>query len=188
RFVKKKTLPPKGRERFLSRFFLVKSRGVLAFMSGQDLQQVAVSQRLQRLGLPPIVAQAGRRKDRRTGQPGFGLQPLQRGEGNPVSAIELVELVKKLGFKLGAGALQLRRGFGAGNFRNSHGLPASYAGELRLGRVRCYKHRALPVWFRFYFFFGLRDLCGTALGPPARAVFACWGGGALGCAFVLADC
>jgi hypothetical protein len=40
--------------------------------------------------------------------------------------------------------MKLREWIGVCSFMNSHGLPASIAGELRLGRVRCYKHRALP--------------------------------------------
>jgi hypothetical protein len=41
--------------------------------------------------------------------------------------------------------LRLRGWIGAYSFMNSHGLPASVAGELRLGRVRCLTHRTLPV-------------------------------------------
>jgi hypothetical protein len=125
-----------------------KASYVAVFARGKDAQEVAVSNGTKSFRAVAIVAEAAGGEDQRPKLAVFGIQALKRGESNAISAIEVVEGFKEFGFALvvrmtpvwvtpvrvfGLG-VYLLCGFGAGNFRNSHGLPASIAGQLRLGR------------------------------------------------------
>jgi hypothetical protein len=90
--------------------------------------------------------------------PVFGFKPVERGQDNPESAVKVAKSLQEIGFslmvraRLGFGivcllGLRLRRRIGAFNFMNSHGLPASIAGRLRLGRVRCISTGRCPTRF-----------------------------------------
>jgi hypothetical protein len=133
-------------------------RGVALLSDGHQPQQVMVGLRPERFRAMAEIAQAVSGKDasgliilqvRRASAAVFAFQFVQRGQGNPVSAVKVAENIKDLGFQLVAVSVRalglgipvwargLRLRIGAYSFINSHGLPDLLSGELRLGRVRC---------------------------------------------------
>ncbi len=160
------------------------SRCILVFVSGKNAEQVAVDKRAERLGAVAVIAQAGGGEDCRSFQMGLVLQLLKRGQGKPISAVQLVESLKKLGFELSvrAAARRLRQGIGAYSFMNSHGLPDLLSGELRLGRVRCFCTGRCPIEQlaigqmvgSYFFLLGLRVLCGTGAFAGASVLANCF--------------
>jgi hypothetical protein len=108
---------------FLLRSMAAQARGFLSFAAGQGLKQIVIGQSAKLLRSLAKVEERWAGKDS-----GFLFQAIERGEGKAVSAIELVEGVKYLGFELVVRAaalccglgLKLRRGIGAYNFVNSH--------------------------------------------------------------------
>ena len=101
-------------------------RCVLFFVFGDQPEQVAVGLGAQHLGAAAIAVQKARGEDTRAvfALAGFGFKFVERGQGNAVSAVEVAENVKDLGFGLvlvGTRALGfagcLGRGCGAGLVR-----------------------------------------------------------------------
>jgi len=139
------TRPPEVNLRTMLIGRVDKASGVLVFMSGDQAKQIAVGFSLQRFSASVEFAQRGSSKNAQCifcPRTGFGpaaifdFQFIERSQGNAVAAVEVAEDFKDLGFELMIG-LKLRGGMGVCSFMNSHGLPASIAGQLRLGRVRC---------------------------------------------------
>jgi len=138
--------------------------GVVVFVSGEEAKEVAIGNGAEGFCAVAVVAETAAGEDGRTKLTVFGFQTFECGEGDAVSAVEMVEGFKQLGFALmvvGLGVaatalrsgvpgtrgfrvlgLGLRRGMGAGNFVLSHG--GLLIRQLWLGRVRCFQHRALP--------------------------------------------
>jgi hypothetical protein len=123
-----------------------KMRGVALLADGHEPQQIMIGLRAERFRAMAEIAQAVLGKDApglsirqvcRASATVFAFQLVQRGQGNAVSAVQMAENVKDLGFQLvvvsaralGPGVtvmgLWLREGIGAYSFINSHGLPAS---------------------------------------------------------------
>jgi hypothetical protein len=114
----------------------------VVFVCGDQIEQVAVGLGAKGLRAVLVAVKDALGKDARAGNVACGVkavllfQALERGQGNAVSAVQVAEGFKDLGFKLGIGApalssrfsvlgLRLRGSIGAYNFMNSHGLPAS---------------------------------------------------------------
>jgi hypothetical protein len=97
--------------------------GVSVFASGKEAEQLAVGYGAESFGAVAIVAEAASGKDRRANLSVFGFQSVERGEGDAVSAIEVVEGFKEFGFALAVRARvrELRKNFRACSFTNSHG-------------------------------------------------------------------
>lgn len=109
-----------GRMLFLARAMATEARGFLAFTSSQGFEQIVIGQSANFLRPLAKVLECGARKDSAA-----LLQAIERGEGNSVSAIELVKEIKELGFVLVVRAvalfcLGLRRRFGAYSVIRSH--------------------------------------------------------------------
>jgi hypothetical protein len=125
-----------------------KAFGFVVFASGKEAEQITVSDSTKSFRAIAVVAEAADGEDQGPELAIFVFQAFKRGDGDAVSAVDVVKSFKEFRFALmivrldvtaaaiGLG-VYLLCGFGAGNFRNSHGLPASIAGQLRLGRVRC---------------------------------------------------
>jgi len=107
--------------------------GVLVFMCGHQPEQVAVGLGLQGLCAGVEFAQTGGGKDTKAifgvrtrfrAAAVFDFKLVERGQGNAVSAVQVVENFKDLGFELVVG-VKLRERIRVCSFMNSHGLPAS---------------------------------------------------------------
>jgi hypothetical protein len=97
------------------------TRGVLVFVSGEEAKEVAVDEGAESFRAVGEVAQTGGREN-------YPLrQAAESGEGDPVPAVELAQVVKEFGFELRLMGVALwlgfglRRGIGASSFMNSHG-------------------------------------------------------------------
>ena len=122
-------------------------------MRGHQAEQIAVGLGLKGLCADVEFAQTGGGEDaqaifgartRFRAVAVFDFKLVKRGQGNAVSAVEVAEDFKDLGFELVVG-VKLREWIGVCSFMNSHGLPASIAGLLRLGRVRCFSTGRCPT-------------------------------------------
>jgi hypothetical protein len=76
------------------------TRGELVFASGKEAQEVAVGNGAEGFGTVAVVAEAAGREDQRPSLAVFGFKAVERGEGNAVSAIEVVKGFKEFGFAL----------------------------------------------------------------------------------------
>jgi hypothetical protein len=108
--------------------FFGEASGVVFFVSGEEAEQVAVGNGAKGFRAVTVVAEAGGGEDGRPNLTVFGFKTLERGEGDAVSAVDVVEGFQEFGFalvvvRLGvtAAARRLRRGIGAYSFMNSHG-------------------------------------------------------------------
>jgi hypothetical protein len=103
----------------------VKAGGFVLFASSKEAQQVTVGYGTEGFCAVAVFAEAAGGKDRWPDLAVFGLKALERGEGNAVSAIEVVKGFKEFSFALMALRLELgvwlRCRFGAYSFMNSHG-------------------------------------------------------------------
>jgi hypothetical protein len=90
--------PRQDRPVFLSGFG--EPRGDPVFASGKEAQQVAVGNGAEGFRAVAIFAQAAGGEDRRTDLAVFDFKAVERGEGDTVSAIEVVEGLKEFGFAL----------------------------------------------------------------------------------------
>jgi hypothetical protein len=81
--------------------------GVLVFVFGKDAKQVAVGNGTEGFRAVAVVAQASGGKDQRPKLTVFGFQAFERGEGDAVSAVEVLEGFKEFGFALMVGAAAL---------------------------------------------------------------------------------
>jgi hypothetical protein len=120
--------------RRLGRAETVKAVGFVLFASGEETEQVAVGLGAESFRAVAVVMQ-------KTGSEGAtrmlavsDFKTVERGQGNAVSAIEVAERLKEIGFQLmmrvvalgfGLLGLRLRRWIGACSFTNSHQLPPS---------------------------------------------------------------
>src|SRR5204862_426732 len=102
-----------------------KALGLLLFASGKDQKQVMIGQGAEPFGTGAVILQERNRKDARCALAIFGFKLVERGQGNTVSAIEMAERFKEIGFKLVVRAFGrgLPGWIGACNFMNSHRLP-----------------------------------------------------------------
>ncbi len=78
-----------------------KTRGVPVFVSGDEADQITVGNSTEGFGAVAVVAEAASGKDRRPKLAVFGFKAVERGEGDAVSAIEVLEGFKEFGFELG---------------------------------------------------------------------------------------
>jgi hypothetical protein len=95
-----KKAAPETASRPVSLFGLGKTRGELVFASGKEAKQVAVGNGAEGFRAVAVVAEAAGGKDQRPSLAVFGLKAVERGEGDAVSAIEVVEGFKEFGFAL----------------------------------------------------------------------------------------
>src|SRR5262245_6944847 len=116
--------------------------GVVVFVSGEEAKEVAVGNGAEGFCAVAVIAETAAGEDGRTKLAVFGFQTFECGEGNAVSAVEMVEGFKELGFALmvvrlrvAAAALRLHQRIGAYSFVCSHG--GLLTRRLWLGRVRC---------------------------------------------------
>src|SRR5262245_48740020 len=126
--------------------------GLLVFMCGHQPEQITVGLSLQCFGAGVEFTQTGGGKDAQgvtappLPAPGpeavFDFQFVERGQGNTVSAIEVAEDFKNLGFELVVGVM-LRGWVGVCSFMNSHGLPASSRSTAVRARS-VFMHRTWP--------------------------------------------
>jgi hypothetical protein len=79
--------------------------GVAVFVSGEKAEQIAVGNGAENLRAIAVIAETAGGEDGRPLLAVFGFQALKRGEGDAVSAVEVVESVKELGFALMIGTL-----------------------------------------------------------------------------------
>jgi hypothetical protein len=106
-----------------------KALGFMLFASGEEAKKIAVGDGAERLRAVAVIGEEASGKNARDLQMVFGFKAVQGGQGNAVSAIEMAERFKELGFQLmvRAGALgfglRLRRWIGAYSFMNSHHSP-----------------------------------------------------------------
>jgi len=113
----------------------------MVFVARNQPQQVTIGLRPEALRLVPIIIQDAIRKDPPTWYPVFAFQPVERGQGHAVSAIEMSQGLKNLGFALMIRALPLR--FGVPGIR-APGSRRSYA--IWDGKTRDF--RVLGLWLR----------------------------------------
>jgi hypothetical protein len=104
---------------------------VLVFVSSEEAKEVAVGEGAKGLGAVAVVLKETCREGSGRAHAIFDFKAVERGQGNAVSAIEVAEGFKEVGFELvvsaaalGFGARVLgswlRRRIGAGSFMNSH--------------------------------------------------------------------
>ena len=110
-----------------------KALGFVLFASGEEAEEVSVGEGAERFRAVAVAGEEASGKNAGRLQMVSGLKAVQGGQGNTVSAIEMAERFKELGFQLvvRAGALgfelRLRRWIGAYSFMNSHHLPPNKA-------------------------------------------------------------
>jgi len=110
-----------------------KALGFVLFASGEEAKKVSVGEGAERFRAVAVIGEETSRKNARSVQTVFGFKAVQGRQGNAVSAVEMAERLKELGFQLmvRAGALgfelRLRRWIGAYSFMNSHHLPPNKA-------------------------------------------------------------
>ena len=103
-----------------------KAFGLVVFPSGKEAEQITVRDGAKGLRAVAVIAEAAGGEDRRPVLTVFGFKAFERGEGDAVSAVEVVKSFKEFGFALmvrtaarGFG-LRLRRRIGAYSFVGSH--------------------------------------------------------------------
>lgn len=108
--------------------------GVQLFAFGQQSQKVTVGEGAESFRAVAVGGEKARREGARRVQAVFAFKPVQRGQGNAVSTVEMAERFKVIGFQLmsGVGALgfglRLRGWIGAYSVMVSHQLPPYKAG------------------------------------------------------------
>jgi hypothetical protein len=100
-----------------------KAFGFVVFSSGKEAEQITVSDGAKGFCAIAVVAEAAGGEDWRRELTVFGFQPFERGEGDAVSAVDVVEGFQEFGFALMVRELGLRGWIGACSFTNSHHLP-----------------------------------------------------------------
>ncbi|HEX3093893.1 MAG TPA: hypothetical protein VHW72_14770 [Candidatus Angelobacter sp.] len=93
---------------------------VVIFACCQEAKQVAVGNGAKGFRAVAVVAEAAGGEDCRTQLTVLGFKTFERGEGDAVSTVEVVESFKEFGFALLVG-VKLRGRFGAYSFMSSHG-------------------------------------------------------------------
>ena len=77
-----------------------KASGFVVFPSGKEAEQITVNNSAKGFCAVAVVAEAADREDRGTELAVFGFQAFERGNGDAVSAVEVVQGFKEFGFAL----------------------------------------------------------------------------------------